>query len=217
MSTLDTFHQRVSRAINRGKVFDGDIPSYARNAVKTLEDINNWKHMWVEDEAGSITVDTNVITPSLSVKSVRIVAVTAVDSLPKILKKVSRDQVLFIGTGPVPSAYWMSTQDEIRVDSEPDVALPYSISYYAYSTYDNSLPWLTVSEGLLLAQTILEMSPLFRDDKITQRYVAQKGEKLGVLEESQLVHEFDAQDNQMVPFANEAESYLRSTLTPDDV
>lgn len=210
--SLSTFHQRVSRAINRGKVFDGDIPAAAKDAVRTLENLNNWRHMWVESFSQTLTAGTNTIslTNVKSVRYIRIHSLLSDGSLNryKYLKKVSADQVISIDEDTVPTGFWMLDQDTVEMDGKPSEDLTYDIGYYQYSDYDNNLPWLEVSEGLLIAQTMIEISPLLKDDRNLKRWVDQKAEKLGVLEEADLVHEFDGQEQRMTPYADEIDDWM---------
>jgi len=206
--TLETFHQRVSRAIRRGKVFDGDIPGYAKDAVRSLEDLENWRHMWVEEFSQTLPSGTNTITLE-RVKSVRYVRFHVSNvNFYRYLKKVSADQVAYIGTETAPVGYWMRSRDVVGLDASPGEALTYDIGYYQYSEYDDDLPWLDIAESLLAAQTIVEMSPLLRDDKVKARWEAVVASRMVTLSESDLVHEFDGQEQRMIPYADEIDDWL---------
>jgi len=211
-TTIETFYQRVSRGIKRAKVFDADIPSAVKDAVRTLEDIHNWKHMWVLNSSQTLAQDTNSIALDL-VKSVRFVRFHLFNDLGdfvkfKYMKKVSIDQVISIDEGPLPLGFWMADRNTIHLDAKPSIDTTYDVGYFQYSEIDDDLPWLEIAEALLIAQTILEMAPLLKDDKTQARWGAQKQEKLAVLQESDLVHEFDGQDMQMVPYSNDMEEFL---------
>jgi hypothetical protein len=213
-NSLDLFYERVSRAIHRGKVHNPDIPSAAKDAVRTLEDINNWKHMWVLSASQTLTADTNVITLT-DVKSVRFVRFHQFDSQGNFYKykymiKVSPDQVVSIDEGPLPVGFWMHDRNVVHLDSKPSEDTTYDVGYYQYSDMDSDLPWLEIAEALLIAQTMIEMSPLLKDDKNQERWVAQKQEKLAVLEESDMVHEFDGQEQQMIPYADAMDAWLET-------
>jgi len=206
--SLSTFHQRVSRAIKRGNVFDADIPGYARDAVRSLEDYNNWKHMWVEEEvalgvgASSRTID--------GLKMCRFVKRKTTDGLYLPLKKVIPDELLQIGTavGATPGAFWMESREKINFDAIPTTVQTLRYGYYLYSDYDDFLPWLNISENLLIGQTILEMSPILKDDKITGRYAPIVQAKIAVLEESEADLDYDGMDSRQIPYADEMEEYL---------
>jgi hypothetical protein len=203
--SLATFERRVSRAIKRGKVFDNDIPAYAKDAVKTLEKLRNWKHMWTEEEQTlAIDASTRTIT---DLKSVDFVKRKLTDGTLVPMKKVSPSQVLSIEAG-LPGAFWMSSQTTIQFDAAPESAITLRYGYWTYSSYDNSLPWLDVEENLLVAQTVLEMSPLLRNPKLTQTYSDLVSAKISILEDVEIESEYAMQDQRMIPYADEMDEWL---------
>ncbi len=117
-------------------------------------------------------------------------------------------QLLQRGVGPTPSGFWLSDQTTVEFDSAPSSVLTLRYGYYVYSEYDDDLAWFDLAEGLLLAQTMIEMSPLFRDDKIAARYGPIVMAKLDILEDAQTNAEFDGQDTSMIPYADAMDNYL---------
>lgn len=215
MPTLETFHQRVSRAIKRGKVFDGDIPGYAKDAVRTLEDLENWKHMWVEEFNQTLPAQTNTIALD-RVKSVRYVRfhVTGVEAY-RYLKKVSAEQIAYIDTNTAPVGYWMMDQDTVGLDAKSDSVLTYDIGYYQYSEYNNDLGWLSIAENCLIAQTLIEMSPLLRDDRQKARWQELVQNRVTILVDAGQVHEFDGIDQRMIPYADEMDDWMHTGAGTD--
>jgi hypothetical protein len=206
--SLSTFYTRVSRAIKRGNVFDADIPGYATDAVRTLENTYNWKHMWVEDEVSLAAAATTRQIELL--KTVTFIQrQVGTKWLP--LKKVSSNQFLEPGTSADPGGYWLENQTTIKFDSAPAADLPLRYGYWVYTNVDevqDDLAWLDLDEGLLIAATILEMGPLLKDDKVAARYQPILSAKLEILRVAEVEAEFEGQDQRMVPFQDEMEDYL---------
>lgn len=211
--SMASFNQRVSRAINRGNVFDSDIPEYARDAVKTLEQLHSWHHMWTEEEVVlALGASTRTIN---NLKNCRFIKRKLGNGTYIPLKKITSDQLLRIDNDPLlaPGAFWVTGQDALKTinfDAIAPVAITLRYKYAQFSDYDDSLAWFDLSENLLLAQTILEMGPILKDDKLAQRYGPIAEAKVTVLKDAQSEAEFDGQDNSMIPFADDFEEYLSS-------
>ena len=215
-ATIGTFYERVSRAIRRSTVYDDDIPGYAADAVRELENQYDWKHMWNE-VSDNLTISTTVnrLTPVLTrVKNIRFIKTVADggDQIP--LRKTLRENVTAILSGR-PGAYWMVDKDTVGLDSFPDKAYAYEMGYFRYSEtpLKSTLPWLTISENLLIAKTILAMQPILRDDALVQRWGRIVDTVLPPLLESEVVSEVDGQEGRMVPFTLEVEEDMLDLVT----
>ncbi len=210
-ATIGLFYERVSRAIRRGTKYDDDIPGYAADAVRELEDLENWKHMWVEDETKTLTIGTAQLDlgTGIKVKSVRFLKLIDENGAYIPLAKVQKEQVIStnLSDNQRPTAFWMINRDLIGLDEKPNIAYKYSVGYFQYSTSPlvDTLSWLTFAEDLLIARTIMKMQPLLRDDKLIQRWGQIEANRMPTLLESELVSEYDGQVNTVVPFANEIE------------
>ena len=213
MSTLITFHQRVSRAIKRGNNFDGDIPGYAKDAVKTLEDMHDWKHMWTESLSQTLASGTNVVslTDAKNVRYIRFHVDRA--GIFNYMKKVSADQILYIDDPGSPAGFYMSAQNTATLDAKPSQAMTYDVGYYKYSDYDDDLAWLDIAENLLIAQTVVEMAPLLKDDKTKARFETYAAGRVQALIEAGLTHEYDGQQNEMIPYADDMDDWLLTGAT----
>lgn len=211
-ATIGTFYERVSRAIKRGTVYDDDIPGYAADAVRELEDETNWKYMWVEG-SGSLVIDDNTLTLE-RVKSVRFIKFVADDGSRVPVKKAHYEDVTSI-TSKRPGAYWMQTRDIIGFDESPDKTYDYIIGYFQFSDSPlvSSLAWLTLAEDLLIARTIKKMYLLIRDDKLAARCASIEAARMPALLESEVVSEFDGEDNRTIPFLEEMEEDMLVDLT----
>ena len=203
--SIATFERRVSRAIKRGNVFDNDIPPHAKDAVKTLEDVRNWKHMWVEEEV-TLAAGANSRTVA-RLKSCEWIKVKDNDAIYHPVKKVSPVQLWSIEAG-TPGGYWMSDLTTIQFDRTPETDLTLRYGYYLYSQYDDNLAWLTLSEACLVSQTIVEMHSVLKNPKLTQIHLPIVAAKLETLESAEIEAEFGGQDQRMVPFADETDEYL---------
>jgi hypothetical protein len=205
---MATFEQRVSRAINRGKVYDADIAVYTKDAIRTLEDAHNWKHMWVE-EAATLAAGARTRTID-NLKSCRWIKYLGADGNLAPLNKISPVQIQSILTeATAPSGFWMSAQETIEFDASPadDVTLRYG--YWLYSDYDDNLAWFDVAESLLINQTLLEMAPIHKQDQLIQRATPIASTKLQTLKDAQTNAEFDGQDNSMIPYADDMDDWLQ--------
>ena len=157
--SVSTFQQRVSRAIKRGKVFDADIPSAAKDAVRSLEDLHDWKFMRRFQE-NTLTAGTNSITvPNL--KNCRSAKWVDSNGAPVTIYKVNEENVVSIDDGQKPVGFWTlddGITSEVFFDAKPTEDLPVLMVYYVYSDYDDQLPWLRIVLSLFhLFRLILEM------------------------------------------------------------
>jgi len=215
-STIGNFYQRVSRAIRRGTVFDADIPGYAADAVRELENEHDWKHMRVEMTDNLVVSTTvNEIRPEITlVKNVRFIKIITAggDLIP--LRKTQMDNVISITNGR-PGAYWMKDQNTIGLDAYPNFAYEYGMVYFKYSARPlvDALSWLTIAEDVLLARTILKMQPLLKNDKLIQRWGLIESRAMPALLEAQVVSDYDGEDSLMIPFTMEMEEDMAERAT----
>ncbi len=208
---LASFNQRVSRAIKRGNVFDKDIPDYAKDAVKTLEDLRSWKHMWTEEQATlAVAADSRTIE---RLKNCRFIKRINEDGVQVPVKKISPIQIWQQRTNTFPSGFWLSSQTKVQFDSShSSLTVELIWGYYTYSEYNDESPWFDLSENLLLSQTMLEMAPLLKDDKISARYSPIVAAKLATLQNAEIEAEFDGQDQSMIPYADDMDEYVDGTV-----
>jgi len=224
-ATVGDFIQRVSRAIRRGTKYDEDIPGYAADAVRELEDMENWKYMWKEFSNNMVTSTTNnhlLLNPSSEepeLKNVRFLKIIsdAGDEIP--LRKTQRENVLSITSGR-PGAFWMavpgtSTVNRIAMDAYPNNTYAFKAGVFQYSERPlvNSCAWFTLAEDLLIARTIRKMQPLLRDDKLVQRWAAIEDSRMPALQEAQLVLDYDGADDKMTPFTYEVEEDIAEEVS----
>ena len=207
-ATIGNFYERVSRAIRRGTVYDDDIPGYAADAVRELENLQDWKYMWTRVSTSlTISATDNWVTPLLTdVKNVRFIHLVSLAGERIPLRKAQEDDLLQVASGR-PGAYWMMDENKIGLDAYPDAAYPYVLGYFAYSAWPlvDSLRWLTMAEELLIARTIRKMQPILRDDKLLKRWSEIEASTLPALQEKELVAEHDGEESVMVPFTREVE------------
>ncbi len=208
-ATIGDFYQRVSRAIRRRTLYDDDIPGYAADAVRELENNHNWKYMWKE-VTGNLVVSTTdnllALSGSPKLKSVRFLQFLSDGEDLIQVRKTQREKVIAIKSGR-PGAFWMQTKDQIAMDAFPNETYPFQIGYFEYSPRPlvDALAWLTIAEDLLIARTIRKMQPILRDDKLIARWSETENSTMPALLEAEVVSEHDAEDTQMVPFTYETE------------
>jgi hypothetical protein len=217
---LADLYARVGRVLRRSTVYQADIPGFVADAVKTLEDQANWRHMWRESFGVTMPAQTGQISFTGRVKTVRYLRWYPVNTNPlagqlayasKIQpESVTKNQAYLsiAGTG-----FWMTRQtqsagDLLNLDGAFAIPVNYDLGWYQYSTIDDTLPWLDIAAGVLLNQTIIEMGPLLRDEKVMQRAQAVIEAKLPPLMESDLVHQYDSDDTQMTPFFDDIEENM---------
>lgn len=209
MPALNDFHTRVARVINRGTRYDTDIPLYVVDAVLTLESLHNWRHMWRESfQQTLVAADKQIIFTGVP-KSVRYLRFAVPSNSSSQLagkvayaKKIQPEDVTGARTYSRLDkvGYWFTNPTTLQFDGAFSTNVLYDIGWYLRSTVNDSLPWFTVMPGLLLAQTLVEMHPLLKDDKVFMRNAKLVEMKLSSVTESDLIHQFDGDDQQMDPF-----------------
>jgi hypothetical protein len=218
-ATIGNFYDRVSRAIRRGNVYDDDIPGYAADAVRELENIENWKYMWREARGTLVEGDAHFEIEDL--KSIRYIVLVFTSSNGETytpLRKVKREQVISRANPGRPGAWWTQTIDgsttTLAFDAFADQDYSIGVGEFKYSANPlvDSLAWLTIGEDLLIARTIRKMQPILRDDKLVSRWREIEDSAMPALLEKELVAEYDGIDNVVVPFAEEMEEELANSI-----
>lgn len=191
--TLGQFHSLVSAELRRGTVHDAVIPDYVRRAARWMERNHTFQYM---RRFQSLTIDADATEPraiTLPCSSTLFKGITFFRLVPddgdyiyltKIdPRSVSTPEPDDDGT---PKAYWLDGLDYIWLDRAPEEdynAEMYSVQYTDWPT-DTSVStlWLLNSaEDVMIAQTILQMGPLLRDDQSMGRWKAIRDEALRTL------------------------------------
>lgn len=207
MPSIDSFYQSISRAIRRGKVYDEDIPGYVAETVRQLEDMHNLVHMRRDTQSATLAAGVNFITISTSLtgnlKSVRHIALIADNGDEIPLKKTKKENVINRTVGR-PGAFWMTSLTAIEFDNTTDKEYTYTMVHYEYSPVPllNGLSFLENGPDLLRAMTLVNMAPIIRDDKLTQRWGRLVDVRLPQYLEAQIVFEEDGLENQATPFVD---------------
>jgi hypothetical protein len=218
MSTA-AFEAKVSREIKRGTVFDTDIPDYAFYACQMLDRLHPWVHMWHEVfgatlAAETATIDVPVVNDGL-VQSVKYLRWTFAQPESDFAfrwhyAKKSKPEELGVNrviSQPNKVKWWMIDRNTIGMNGTFAEAQVYDIGFYEETVWDDNNPWLTIDPRLLLAQTMLEMQPLLKDDKLVGRYTSIVQKRIAALENADYLHTFDGLEMVMTPFADEMEAY----------
>jgi len=218
--TIADFEARVKRVLRRGTVYDDDIPTYVQDAVLSLENGCNWRHMWRESFEQTLTAADSQIVFTGTLKDARYlrfhVPTTSTSVLAGQYAYARKAQPTEITTGATftslhQARYWLTLPNTLQLNGAFSEDVLYDIGWYLRSSYDDNLPWLTIAPSVLLAQTLIEMNVLLRDDKMLARAVALYERTYPLLMESDLVHQYDSDDSRMVPFFDELEEDLFSS------
>lgn len=219
MGAADDFVARVNREVRRGTKFDADIPTYIFDACQTLDRMHTWVHMWKEVFGETLAADTPTITVPVTaaglVQSVKYLRFTwpiadevaafrytyASKSMPQQIR-VNR-----VISQPYAVKYWMIDRDTIGMNGTYGLERVYDIGFYEETVWGDDNPWLVIDSRLLLAQTLLEMQNLLRDDALIGRNERVVNRRLASLENSDLLHQYDDAALSMDPFADEMESF----------
>lgn len=223
MPALTDFYARVARVIRRGNVYDADIPLYVADAVKTLEGLHNWRHMWRESFQQTLPAADSQIIFVGNVKGVRYLrfCVAVNSGLPlagrfAYAKKSQPEDITsgFTLTSLAKARFWMTSPQVLQLNGAFTTDVLYDLGWYQRSVIDDNLPWIAagtpLDSGILLAQTLIEMAPLLRDEKQLARNEAVLQRKLIAASESDLIHQFDSDDSEMTPFFEEMQDNLFS-------
>ena len=222
MGAKADFETRVSRAIRRATVYDADIAGYVDDAVRDMENLHNWTHMWRMDEAktllkAGLTITIPKTAPSElgTIKSVPFLrfyrfqdpsltgsALFAYSD--KIQPEAAGGTGLDQSTLKVPS-YWVESRNTLRLTGSFTTDQQYDAGWYEYSPapYTDTLPWLTIAPGLLLAAVMTNMAPLLRDDRVLARWSTVFQARLAAAEEGDLIHRYDGVSDSMIPYSED--------------
>ena len=211
--TLLEFETRVSRAIKRGTTYDADIPIYARDAVETLEGKNQWQHSRVLLEDQTLLKGIREVDLTDEIISVRFFRVhTTPDPQTGNVAYFYFQKVIledfpgeFEARSVAQFAYSMKDLNTVLLTVGFAEDKVFDVLYYKMPPMDDNLPWLSVGENILVAQTIVEMAPLLRDDKLIARWKAIMDLKLPEMIERDINHRWDAEGGSMQPFSDDNE------------
>ncbi len=204
--SLEKFHMEVSRAIRRGNVYDEDIPGFVQEAVQDLEREHDWKAMYKEPVQATLTIGVGTLD-LIRMKQLRWIKIISDAGHEFPLRKIQREQVSQRAAGR-PGGFWTSVYDPtatstIKFDNIPDKAYKYEHGFFQFSEMDDDLFWLRLAPRLVMAEAIMLMAPILRDDKLVPRWSAVRNPIMTRLLETEILVEFDGADGQMVPFTRE--------------
>lgn len=168
---LGTFHTEVSNEVNRGTSYDSFIPLRAETAARRIERNYTLKHMErfvTFTQAATLECPRAIPFPNTRIKSIKFLRYLNGDSEFQHLKQVDPAQILSHAEGE-PTAFWLDGKDYIWLDCDFDEDIDFEFSFIEYSawdrTNDNYENWLIDHAfDLLLAQTMMLMAPICRED-----------------------------------------------------
>ena len=224
MGAQDDFEARVRRVVRRGTVYDADIPLFVSDAVQTLESLHDWRHMW-RLGLGILTAGSNSIivggATTQRLKTIRHLRFRLPDDAEfnethrwvAATKVAAGDALGFSADSAMGPhvKYWTSGDVSISLNQSFSKDFTYETGIYTFSDVTDNLAFYTFAPGMLLSQTLVQMGPLLRDDKVVQRNAAQVSAMVSAFEQSDLVHEYEGQDMVMQEFqAEDREDAFRS-------
>ncbi len=191
--TLAQFKSMVSASINRGTTLDQFIPYGIQHAIETIEQNNTLKYM---ERFASFQADPNLAEPRALalpnefVKAIDFVRFVEPDANAAgadfhYVKQIDPRDSKYWDEG-VPDNYWIDGMSYLWFDRAPAEELEGEISYILKTDYtslvDADNHWLVSNaNGLLLAQTMIQMAPWMRNKETLQFYKELRGEAMKTL------------------------------------
>ena len=216
MGAQEDFEARVRRVVRRGTVYDADIPLFVSDAVQTLESLHNWRHMWRLGlgllPAGSNTIVVGGATTNRlkNIRHLRFRLPTDAEfnethrwvAATKVAAGDAQAFAADSAMGPHVK-FWTNSDIGVGLNQSFTEDFTYETGIYTFSDMDDQLAFYVFAPGMLLSQTLVQMGPLLRDDKVVQRNAAQVSAMVAAFEQSDLVHEYEGQDMVMQEFQAE--------------
>lgn len=175
MATLAEFHARLSKIINRGTVYDAEIPDYVRDATKEIERRHTFKQMERFVRFPTPTTD-NCFGQFPRIKSFnffRLVVSGATPSDYHYMNYRDGEDITIVATAK-PNRYWADADQFIWFDNIPDQAYVAELNYNQYidwPTAGSSTNYLLgIYEDLLLAHSVIECGPRIRTPGLIAAY-----------------------------------------------
>lgn len=189
---VSEFYTLVRDTIKRGATLDSNMVAASRQALNDLEKARTFKYMerFVEFNMQSTSIlPRSLVTPDKPFKAIRGMWTVATDGTLGHLTQMDPVDLHKIEKGK-PDHYWLDAFDYFWWDKTPDQDYKCNMSYIRYSSWPTTLseePFiLTYAEKYMMAQTIINMAPVMRDDAMLQR--------MTVLRDSAVAGLFDADD-----------------------
>lgn len=169
---LSELHTLVSSAVARGTTLDATIPNFVRMAARWIERNRTYKYM---ERFGDFAFDTTadyprrITFPTDRVKRFNFLRGVNSDGSFQNQKQIDPQELNSIEEG-MPKSFWMDGVNYLVFDKTPDEDYAEEIAweeYTAWPTDDDSENWLLRNaEDLLLARTMMNLSPFLRDKKV---------------------------------------------------
>lgn len=192
---LGEMHSLVSSAIGRATAYDAQIPGYVRRAARFIERNYTFQYMNVYStfDIDAEAAEPRLITLPSAMKRDRLIRLVKADGSYGDLRKCDPGDVKQLLT-EVPSVYWLNGDDRIWLGQIPDQDYSCEIYWTRYTTWPTGLDqtnWLlTNAEDVLLAQTMVMMSPHLKDADILTLWSGALTTSLKALEDADFELEF---------------------------
>lgn len=183
---LETFHTLVRNSIARGTSMDDMIPLAVRQAVRWLERNYSlgYMHKFKTFTLLSSGADPRIVAmPHARVKAVKFLRLLLPTGQYAYLTQVMGQEV-DSPEGDIPAGYWVEGE-RLWLDTPPKEDFPAELLWVEYTewpTVGTAEHWLlNHAEDVLLAQTVLQLGPQLRDDKLMGLYKGLRDEGLRTL------------------------------------
>lgn len=184
---LEELHSEVRASLGRGATLDAAIPLYVAMAATFLE--RNHTFMYMEC-FGELSVDYMaeqprvIALPSARVKAVRFIRRVKDDGGFVYLRPVEARDVTAVAEG-MPTGFWRSGDRYVVLDNTPTENLSLEIQWHEFTAWPKDLaaePWLAMrGPDVLMAQTMILLSPRLRDLQLRETYIPVRNEGLKTL------------------------------------
>ena len=185
---MGDFHTLVRDTIKRGTSLDSLISTAARQSARLVERNYTLQYMrrYVTFSLDPAADKPRAIPfPSVRVKSIRFIKLILDDGTFSFVEKADPRQLVETAT-ELPTHYWLDAFDNIWFNNTPDQVYPAEMDAVQFTDWSaltsTSTHWLLDNaDDLLLAQTMLQLSPQIRDDKMMALYKVLRDDALRTL------------------------------------
>ena len=179
---LGDLHTEISSILARGSSVDSLIPAAVRRAALWIERNHTFKYMerFSEVTLGKGDNPRRVRLPSIRIKSIEVFRIN-VDGTFYPLKHIDPEDMASVPE-ELPRGFWLDGVSFAVLNATPDQEYSAEIQWTAFTEWPsdtNAENWLLMmAEDLLLAQSILMLGPVLRNDALMKMWVGMRNEAL---------------------------------------
>jgi hypothetical protein len=173
---LSTCYANIRAEIKRGNNYDDSIVSKVAQAVRMIEDAENWRHMerYAEFTISAAAANPRIISQPAGLKTVEFIRFTNSDGELTYLDEVDPRDVTAVEDGD-PEGYWQDGDQYFWLDNTVEEDREAEISYIAYTTLPADtatvVPMLTTFQTAIESLTMVLLAPTIRmTNELKQSY-----------------------------------------------